>query len=79
MNEKDLLARIAAMRSRWRDARTRRLSRKKELTAQGGDTAWVRHDREYALLKKTQRHYTRVIRTLERRLNRRTARHGKKE
>jgi hypothetical protein len=79
MNEQDLIALIATMRSQWRNARTLRLFRKMELDAQDRDTVWVRHDREFLRLKKIQRHYTRIIRMLERRLNKKMARYGKKE
>ncbi|OHD69812.1 MAG: hypothetical protein A2W19_09560 [Spirochaetes bacterium RBG_16_49_21] len=79
MNEEDILAGIAALRSGWRDSRDRRLFCKRELAAQGKDAAGVRHDGEYKRLKKTQRHYTKLIRRLERILNRKRARHEKKD
>ena len=78
MDEKELLEDIDALRKRWREARGRKLSRKRELLLQGYDTASARHDRLYRDFQKEQRGLTRRIIHLEKTLNRKRARYEDK-
>jgi hypothetical protein len=74
MNEKDMRAGLESLRIQWRNARGYKLSRKRELMNQGGDVAAVRHDRVYRIYRKAQRHFARLVRHMESRLNRKRAR-----
>jgi hypothetical protein len=75
VDERDLIENITAMRIRWRDARERKLSRKREIMALGRDVDTVRHDRLYRGYQKEQRSFFRRIRHLEKKLNRKKAGH----
>lgn len=74
MNEKDIRGGLESLRIQWRNARGLKLSRKRELMNQGRDVAIVRHDLVYRIHKKAQRHFAKLVRHLESRLNRKRAR-----
>ena len=70
---------LESLRIQWRRERGLKLSRKRELMSQGRDMAGVRHDREYRIHRKAQRHFARLVRHLERKLNRQRARGEQKK
>ncbi len=70
MNEREMRDELQKLRDQWRSARDQKLLRKTELRRDGMDTHGVRHDREYRVHRKAQRSLSKLIRHLERRLNR---------
>ncbi len=65
---------LESKRNEWRNIRDLRLRRKRFLEAEGSDRASIRKDREHRDLQKKQDRLAKVIRHIEKRLNRKTAR-----
>jgi len=70
----EIKADLESHRNEWRNIRNLRLRRKRSLEAEGLDKASIRKDGEHRELRKKQDHLTKVIRHIEKKLNRKIAR-----
>lgn len=65
---------IQDRRAQWRIVRAKRLQRKKELMSQGIDIKEIRRDGLFRRLKKEQQSLSKVIKHIERKINKKFAR-----
>jgi hypothetical protein len=65
---------LAHVRKEWRALRAKRLQLKAELEGRGMDKKEIKHHKDYRLLEKQQSHLSKVLKHIEKRLNRQSAR-----